>query len=76
MRSELIRSAPGLSLEALAHARLRRELREHGHDLGESEGVLALPGAQRDRFRMKLGGDYPTRAQEAEAVRRMGVRPP
>ncbi|MCP5027346.1 MAG: MoxR family ATPase [Actinomycetia bacterium] len=42
----------------------------------ESEGVYPLPEAQRDRFLMKVVVDYPTMAQEAEIVRRMGVRPP
>ena len=42
----------------------------------ESEGVYALPEAQRDRFLMKLVVGYPTHADELEVVRRMGVRPP
>ncbi|MCP3853403.1 MAG: MoxR family ATPase [Actinomycetia bacterium] len=42
----------------------------------ESEGVYPLPEAQRDRFLMKIVVDYPTMAEEAEIVRRMGVRPP
>jgi len=42
----------------------------------ESEGVYALPEAQRDRFLMKLLIDYPTPAEELEIVRRMGVSPP
>ncbi len=42
----------------------------------ESEGVYALPEAQRDRFLMKLVVGYPTQGQEIEVVRRMGVRPP
>ena len=42
----------------------------------ESEGVYALPEAQRDRFLMKLLIDYPTPAEEMEIVRRMGVSPP
>ncbi len=42
----------------------------------ESEGVYALPEAQRDRFLMKVLIDYPTPAEEMEIVRRMGVSPP
>ena len=42
----------------------------------ESEGVYALPEAQRDRFLMKLLVDYPSPAEEVEIVRRMGVSPP
>jgi MoxR-like ATPase len=42
----------------------------------ESEGVYALPEAQRDRFLMKLVVDYPDRAEELEIVQRMGVHPP
>ena len=42
----------------------------------ESEGVYALPEAQRDRFLMKVLIDYPTRAEELEIVQRMGVHPP
>jgi MoxR-like ATPase len=42
----------------------------------ESEGVYALPEAQRDRFLMKVVVDYPSRAEEIEIVQRMGVRPP
>src|SRR5438270_1878054 len=42
----------------------------------ESEGVYALPEAQRDRFLMKVVIDYPTRAEELEIVQRMGVHPP
>jgi MoxR-like ATPase len=42
----------------------------------ESEGVYALPEAQRDRFLMKVVVDYPTRAEELEIVQRMGVNPP
>jgi MoxR-like ATPase len=37
----------------------------------ESEGVYALPEAQRDRFLMRVPVDYPTPAEEAEIVRRM-----
>jgi MoxR-like ATPase len=42
----------------------------------ESEGVYALPEAQRDRFLMKIVVGYPTRAEELEIVQRMGVHPP
>jgi len=42
----------------------------------ESEGVYALPEAQRDRFLMKVLVDYPTPTEELEIVRRMGVTPP
>jgi MoxR-like ATPase len=42
----------------------------------ESEGVYPLPEAQRDRFLMKVVVGYPTPAEEAEIVRRMGVTPP
>ncbi len=42
----------------------------------ESEGVYALPEAQRDRFLMKVLVGYPTPAEEMEIVRRMGVSPP
>ncbi len=42
----------------------------------ESEGVYPLPEAQRDRFLMKIVVDYPNATEEAEIVRRMGVRPP
>ena len=42
----------------------------------ESEGVYALPEAQRDRFLMKLIVDYPSPSEEVEIVRRMGVSPP
>lgn len=42
----------------------------------ESEGVYALPEAQRDRFLMKVIIDYPTPNEELEIVRRMGVDPP
>ncbi len=42
----------------------------------ESEGVYALPEAQRDRFLMKVLVDYPTPGEELEIVRRMGVEPP
>ena len=42
----------------------------------ESEGVYALPEAQRDRFLMKVVVDYPAPNEELEIVRRMGVAPP
>lgn len=42
----------------------------------ESEGVYPLPEAQRDRFLMKINVGYPSATEEAEIVRRMGVRPP
>jgi MoxR-like ATPase len=42
----------------------------------ESEGVYALPEAQRDRFLLKVHIDYPTPMEELEIVRRMGVHPP
>jgi MoxR-like ATPase len=42
----------------------------------ESEGVYALPEAQRDRFLMKIVVDYPNPAEEVEIVQRMGVAPP
>ncbi len=42
----------------------------------ESEGVYPLPEAQRDRFLMKITIDYPSPAEEAEIVTRMGVSPP
>jgi MoxR-like ATPase len=42
----------------------------------ESEGVYALPEAQRDRFLMKVVIDYPTPQEEIEIVRRMGTNPP
>lgn len=42
----------------------------------ESEGVYALPEAQRDRFLMKVLVDYPSPAEEVEIVRRMGVDAP
>ncbi len=37
----------------------------------ESEGVYALPEAQRDRFMMKITVGHPTSQQEVEIVRRM-----
>ncbi|TWE28892.1 MoxR-like ATPase [Prauserella muralis] len=42
----------------------------------ESEGVYALPEAQRDRFLMKVFVDYPTESDELGILYRMGVRPP
>ncbi|MFQ5427240.1 MAG: AAA family ATPase [Gaiellales bacterium] len=42
----------------------------------ESEGVYALPEAQRDRFLLRVVVDYPSALEEAEIVRRMGVDPP
>jgi MoxR-like ATPase len=42
----------------------------------ESEGVYALPEAQQDRFLMKVIIDYPNDREEAEIVRRVGVRIP
>jgi MoxR-like ATPase len=42
----------------------------------ESEGVYALPEAQRDRFLMKVLVDYPLPHEEVEIVHRMGAHPP
>src|ERR1700736_6087065 len=42
----------------------------------ESEGVYALPEAQRDRFLMQIDVGQPTYVEELEIARRMGVRPP
>ncbi len=42
----------------------------------ESEGVYALPEAQRDRFMMQIVVNQPSYAEETEIARRMGVRPP
>jgi MoxR-like ATPase len=42
----------------------------------ESEGVYALPEAQRDRFFMKVVLGYPSPAEEMEIVQRMGIDPP
>ena len=42
----------------------------------ESEGVYALPEAQRDRFLLKVVIGYPTPMEELEIVRRMGVDAP
>lgn len=42
----------------------------------ESEGVYALPEAQRDRFLMKVVVDYPSDNEELAILYRMGVRQP
>lgn len=42
----------------------------------ESEGVYALPEAQRDRFLMKVVVDYPSDSEELAILYRMGVRQP
>src|SRR3954452_20129970 len=42
----------------------------------ESEGVYALPEAQRDRFMMHIVVQQPSYEEETEIARRMGVRPP
>ena len=42
----------------------------------ESEGVYALPEAQRDRFLLKVVVGYPTAAEEVAIVHRMSVAPP
>lgn len=42
----------------------------------ESEGVYALPEAQRDRFMMQIVVSHPSYEEETEIARRMGVRPP
>ena len=42
----------------------------------ESEGVYALPEAQRDRFMMQIIVNQPSYEEETEIARRMGVRPP
>jgi MoxR-like ATPase len=42
----------------------------------ESEGVYALPEAQRDRFLMQIVVNQPTYTEELEIARRMGVRAP
>jgi MoxR-like ATPase len=42
----------------------------------ESEGVYALPEAQRDRFLLKIVIGYPTPMEELEIVHRMGTDPP
>lgn len=42
----------------------------------ESEGVYALPEAQRDRFMMQITVSPPSYEEETEIARRMGVRAP
>ena len=42
----------------------------------ESEGVYALPEAQRDRFLMQIVVEQPSYVEEIEIARRMGVRAP
>jgi MoxR-like ATPase len=42
----------------------------------ESEGVYALPEAQRDRFLMHIAVTQPSYEEETEIARRMGVRAP
>jgi MoxR-like ATPase len=42
----------------------------------ESEGVYALPEAQRDRFLMQIIVHQPSYAEEVEIAKRMGVRAP
>src|SRR5437588_8473165 len=42
----------------------------------ESEGVYALPEAQRDRFLMQLLVEHPAYEEETEIARRMSVHPP
>jgi MoxR-like ATPase len=42
----------------------------------ESEGVYALPEAQRDRFLMQVVVNQPSYNEETEIARRMGVNPP
>jgi MoxR-like ATPase len=42
----------------------------------ESEGVYALPEAQRDRFLMQVVVHQPSYAEETEIARRMGVKAP
>jgi len=42
----------------------------------ESEGVYALPEAQRDRFLLKIEVNHPSMAEEMEIVRRMSVTAP
>lgn len=42
----------------------------------ESEGVYALPEAQRDRFLMKVDVAYPTAQEELAILQRMSVSPP
>ena len=42
----------------------------------ESEGVYALPEAQRDRFLLKIDVGYPSGGEELAILHRMGVHPP
>ncbi len=42
----------------------------------ESEGVYALPEAQRDRFLMQVVVDHPTYEEETLIAERMGAQPP
>ena len=42
----------------------------------ESEGVYALPEAQRDRFLLKVDVGYPSGPEELAILHRMGVHPP
>src|SRR5690348_449490 len=42
----------------------------------ESEGVYALPEAQRDRFLMQIVVQHPSYEEENEIARRMGTNPP
>jgi MoxR-like ATPase len=42
----------------------------------ESEGVYALPEAQRDRFMMQIVVQHPSYEEENEIARRMGANPP
>ncbi|HEX3426717.1 MAG TPA: MoxR family ATPase [Acidimicrobiales bacterium] len=42
----------------------------------ESEGVYALPEAQRDRFLMQIVVEQPSYQEEVEIAHRMSVRPP
>jgi len=42
----------------------------------ESEGVYALPEAQRDRFLMQIIVQQPSYSEEVEIAHRMGVKPP
>src|SRR5205085_54594 len=42
----------------------------------ESEGVYALPEAQRDRFLMQIVVQQPSYQEETEIAHRMGVDPP
>src|SRR5213076_2650983 len=42
----------------------------------ESEGVYALPEAQRDRFMMQIVVQQPSYVEEVEIAHRMSVKPP